>query len=317
MKVKANKHLNKEMLRTYLPVLALVFVLVLFAVLSKGVTLRWRNLRQIILQSCTYVVAGLGILFTMSLGNMDMSLDGIICAGGAFGLLAAEATQSWVMFPVILGIAIAAEMIIGGLNIALGINSVVASFAVSFLGKGLTGYIIGKRSAGLSLPSEYGFLYNRTLYYVITLVCIVLITILFHYTKVGKRIMAIGSNPSAAKASGIDITKYKLLAYLIAGVMMGLTVLLTVLRAGAAGATSGSGFQVTVLLMMVIGGASLTGGTKEKVFNVVVGTLLYLCLENGMTVMGVAPNMTGLIEGLIFLASVTLTFDRDAVPYIL
>ena len=87
----------------------------------------------------------------------------------------------------------------------------------------------------------------------ITLVCIVLITILFHYTKVGKRIMAIGSNPSAAKASGIDITKYKLLAYLIAGVMMGLTVLLTVLRAGAAGATSGSGFQVTVLLMMVIG----------------------------------------------------------------
>ena len=129
--------------------------------------------------------------------------------------------------------------------------------------------------------------------------------------------MAIGSNASAAKASGIHVVKYKLLAYLVAGVMMGLAVTLVVLRAGSAGATSGSGFHVTVLLMMVIGGASLTGGTKEKIYSVVVGVLLFLCLENGLTVLGVDPNMIGLIEGIIFLGSVTLTFDRDGVPYIL
>lgn len=69
--------------------------------------------------------------------------------------------------------------------------------------------------------------------------------------------------------------------------------------------------------MMVIGGASLTGGTKEKVLSVVVGVLLFLCLENGLTVLGVSPEMIGLIEGVIFLTSVTLTFDRDGVPYIL
>ena len=74
---------------------------------------------------------------------------------------------------------------------------------------------------------------------------------------------------------------------------------------------------MTVLLMMVIGGASLTGGTKEKIYSVVVGVLLFLCLENGLTVLGVDPNMIGLIEGIIFLGSVTLTFDRDGVPYIL
>ena len=42
-----------------------------------------------------------------------------------------------------------------------------------------------------------------------------------------------------------------------------------------------------------------------------------MCLENGLTVLGVDPNMIGLIEGIIFLGSVTLTFDRDGVPYIL
>ena len=317
--MKENKRtlLTKDTLRTYLSLVALVIVVILFAVLSGGRTLKWNNLKQIILQACTYTIAGLGILFTMSLGNMDMSLDGIVCVAGALGLWAAEATQSWVMFPMIMLICIACEMFIGGINILLGINSVIVSFAVSFLGKGITGYLMNKRTKGLSLPSEFSFLYNRTLFYIITLVCIVVIAVLFHYTKLGKRAMAIGSNADAAKASGINVTKYKLLAYLMAGIMMGLAVLLTVLRAGSAGATSGSGFHVKVLLMMVIGGASLTGGTKEKVLSVVVGVLLFLCLENGPTVMGVDPNMTGLIEGIIFLVSVTLTFDRDGVPYIL
>lgn len=308
---------TKDMLRTYLPVLALILVIVLFAVLSKGVTLRWSNLKQIILQACTYTVAGLGILFTMSLGNMDMSLDGIVCVSGALGLWAAEAAQSWIMFPVVIGVAVLCEMIIGGVHILLGINSVIVSFAVSFLGKGITGYLMNLRTKGLSLPNEFSFLYNRTLFYLVTLVCIVAVTALFHYTKLGKRTMAIGSNPNAARAAGINVNKYKLLAYLAAGIMMGLTVLLTVLRAGSAGATSGAGFHVTVLLMMVIGGAALTGGTKEKVFSVVVGVLLFLCLENGLTVVGAGPNVIGLIEGVIFLTAVTLTFDRDGVPYIL
>lgn len=317
MKENKKSVLTKDMVRTYLSLIALIVVEILFALLSHGRTLRWNNLKQIILQACTYTTAGLGIIFTMSLGNMDMSLDGIVCVASALGLWAAEAAQIWVMFPVILLICIACEMFIGSMNILLGINSVIVSFAVSFLGKGITGYLMNTRTKGLSLPSEFSFLYNRTLFYIITLVCIVVITAMFHYTKLGKRAMAIGSNASAAKAAGINVTKYKLLAYLVAGIMMGLTVLLTVLRAGSAGATSGAGFHVKVLLMMVIGGASLTGGTKEKVFSVVVGVLLFLCLENGLTVMGVDPNMTGLVEGVIFLASVTLTFDRDGVPYIL
>lgn len=311
------KLITKDTVRTYLPVLALVFVVVLFAVLSGGQTIRWSNIKQIMLQSCTFIVAGLGIIFTMSLGNMDMSLDGIVCVAGATGLWAAEVSQSWVMFPVVIGICIACEMFIGGMNILLGINSVIVSFAVSFMGKGITGFLMNTRTKGLNLPSVFGFLYNRTLFYIITTLLIIIIVVLFHFTKIGKRAMAIGSNPNAARAAGINVNKYKLLAYLVAGIMMGLAVLLTVLRAGSAGATSGSGFHVTVLLMMVIGGASLTGGTKEKVVSVVVGVFLFLCLENGLTVMGVDPNMVGLIEGIIFLGSVTLTFDRDGVPYIL
>ena len=311
------KWLTKDLVRTYLPILALVFVVVLFAVLSGGTTLKMTNIKQIMLQSCTYIVAGLGILFTMSLGNMDMSLDGIVCLGGCLGLLAAESLGAWVVFPMIFLVTILCEMAIGSLNILLGINSVIVSFAVSFFGKGVAGYMIGSRTKSLSLPGSLSFLYNRPLYFAVTIAAIIVLSVLFHYTKLGKRAMAIGSNASAAKASGIHVVKYKLLAYLVAGVMMGLAVTLVVLRAGSAGATSGSGFHVTVLLMMVIGGASLTGGTKEKIYSVVVGVLLFLCLENGLTVLGVDPNMIGLIEGIIFLGSVTLTFDRDGVPYIL
>lgn len=309
--------LTQNLVRAYLPVLALVLVIVLFGVLSGGKTLKINNIKQIMLQSCTYIVAGLGILFTMSLGNMDMSLDGIVCLGGCIGLLAAELSGSWAVFPAIILAALLCELLIGSMNILLGINSVIVSFAVSFIGKSVAGHIVGNSTHSFKLPGNLGFLYNRPLYYIVTILAVIVIAVLFHYTKLGRRAMAIGSNPSAAKTAGINVMKYKLLCYVVAGVMMGLAVILVVLRAGSTGATSGAGFQVTVLLMMVIGGASLTGGTREKVYNVVVGVLLFLNLENGLTVLGVAPDMIGLIEGIIFLGSVTLSFDRDGVPYIL
>lgn len=315
--IRKAKFITKDRVRAYLPVLALVFVVALFAILTHGTTMKINNLKQIMLQSCTYIVAGLGIIFTMSLGNMDMSLDGIVSLSACLGLLVTEATGSWLMFPVIFLIAIACEMAIGGINILLGINSVIASFAVSFFGKGVAGFIIGNRTKALSLPGEFSFLYNRTGFYIITIVAVLVLAVLFHYTRLGKRAMAIGSNPSAAKAAGIHVTKYKLLSYLVAGIMMGLATVLIVLRSGSTSATTGSGFHVSVLLMMVIGGAALTGGTKEKIYSVVVGVFVYLCLENGLTVLGTSPEVIGLIEGIIFLASVTLTFDREGVPYIL
>ena len=58
--------ITRDKVRAYLPVLALVFVVVLFAVSTKGSTVKINNLKQIMLQSCTYIVAGLGIIFTMS-----------------------------------------------------------------------------------------------------------------------------------------------------------------------------------------------------------------------------------------------------------
>lgn len=227
--------LTKDVIRTYLPLAALIVVIILFAVLSNGRTMRINNISQIMLQASTYIIAGLGIIFTMSLGNMDMSLDGIICLAGALGVLASEYSQSWLMFPVIFGVAVLCQMVIGSLNILLSVNSVIVSFAVSFFGKGVAGYIIGNRTKGLSVPGSFSEIYSKTTYYIVALIAIVVIVLVFHYTKVGKRAMAIGSNVSAARAAGINVTKHKLIAYLIAGLMMGLATLMIVLRAGSAG----------------------------------------------------------------------------------
>jgi ribose transport system permease protein len=317
-KVNQNKVFDmREFLRTYMPVFALIGIILFFAVITNGTTLSIRNIKQIGLQSCTYIVAGLGIMFTISLGNMDMSLDGIVCLGGALGLLAAEKLSIGMVFPVIFIVAILCELFIGITHILLNINSVIVSFAVSFFGKGIAGFIIANRSAGLKMPSEFSGLYNKGLFYLITLISIIVIAAIFHYTKLGKYNMFIGSNLKAARVAGINVNKYKLLAYLMAGIMMGLATLLIVSRAGSAGATSGAGFQIDVLLMVVIGGASLNGGTKTKIFSAIVGVITLLCLQNGLTVVGFSPEMIGLVQGAIFLVAVTLTFDRDGVPYIL
>ena len=148
MQKAKKKIITKDMVRTYLPVTALIVVIAAFALLSHGQTLKISNIMSILLQSCTYIIAGLGIIFTMSLGNMDMSLNGIICFAGALGLLASEAAQDWMLFPVIVLIAVIAEILIGVINIVLGVNSVIGSFAVAFLEQALRIILLEKGRQG-------------------------------------------------------------------------------------------------------------------------------------------------------------------------
>jgi ribose transport system permease protein len=247
---------------------------------------------------------------------MDMSLGGIICMAGALGIIGSE-TNPWIMFPVILMVCVSSELFIGGVHILLNIPSVIVSFAVSFFGRGIAGFLIANRTRGLKLPGMFDILYNRLLFFAITIISIVIITMVFHYTKAGKYVMSIGSNLNAARAAGINITKYKILGFGITGLMMALATTMTVARAGGAGATSGAGFEIDILLMIVIGGVSLNGGTKTKVFSVIVGAFVLLCLENGLTIVGFSPNVIGVVKGVIFLCAVGMTFDRDGVPYII
>lgn len=307
----------KDVMRSGMPAVALVIMVIAFAVLTKGKILRANNLKTIALQSYTYIVAGLGILFTLSLGNMDMSLDGIVRVSGIVGLIVGETVSPWLTFPTMILLTVICELLIGTINITLGIDSIVASFVIGFLCKGISGMVVNNRTSGLSLPRVFGVLNQPGFFLAVALVSLVVISILFHYTKVGKYNMYIGSNFAAAKASGIAVNRYKFAAYLVAGVMMGIASILSVVRSGAASASSGSSFHIYVLLTMVLGGGSLTGGTKEKVYNVVVGVLLYFFLKNGLAILGVTPNVVGLIEGIIFLLAVTFTFDRDGIAYIL
>lgn len=121
---------------------------------------------------------------------------------------------------------------------------------------------------------------------------------------------------NAARLSGIAVNKYKLLAFLITGITVGITSFVNLIRSGGCTAQTGQSYETQVLLALALGGISMAGGSSVKMRSIVIGAILYMMLDNGLLLMGVSANWIDLIRGVIFILTVYISFDKKSVGFI-
>jgi len=298
---------QKFNLQSIIPFLGLVFVIVLFAVLTNGRNLSLSNINRIILQSVLLIIGSVGAAFTIAHGSLNFSLGGVLGMSVAIGGLAGM-IHPILTIPAILIAAVLGEVLVASLHIALKIPAIIVSLAMMFITKGILVGITQTVSVGLS--SSYIAWDTPALYFSVLLCVVVIGYVLFQFTKIGKYNKAIGANFTAAKTSGVPVNKYKILAFIVSGFTLGISAFLNFVRTGGVSATTGSGYEINVLIALVLGGISITGGTSVKIRGAVIGCLILTILENGLVMIGVQPAMMGLIKGIIFLASIALSYDR-------
>ena len=291
------------------PFLGLAFVVILFAVLTGGLNLRVSNIQRILLQSIFLIIGGAGVSFTIAHGHLDFAIGGIlgmsIVIGGLAGMI-----HPLLTIPGVIAAAIAGELIIVLLHIALDIPSFIVSLAMMFITKGVLVGITQTRAVKLS--NIYLDWDRPAVYFLVLLAVLVAAVFLFEYTKIGKYNKAIGANYTAARTTGIPVNRYKILAFVVAGTAVGIGAFLNFIRAGGVSATTGTGYEINVLIALVLGGTSLTGGTGVKIRGAIIGCLILVVLENGLVILGVQPAMMGLIKGLLFLTAIALAYDRKS-----
>ncbi|MCD8217080.1 MAG: hypothetical protein LUD01_03375, partial [Clostridiales bacterium] len=127
------------------------------------------------------------------------------------------------------------------------------------------------------------------------------------YTKFGKHAKAIGANPTAARQSGVNLLRYKMICYIIMGICIVVASVFQMGYTGSASDATGTGFEMNVMVALILGGMPLSGGMKSRVSAAIVGAFTYSLLDVGLPLIGVPTNMTFLVKAIIFLIVVLIT----------
>jgi len=144
---------------------------------------------------------------------------------------------------------------------------------------------------------------------ILFLICAATAHIVLRYARFGRRVYAVGGNPEAARLSGLNVNRIICSVYVIMGFFAGLCAFVLSARLNSAEAVAGTGYELTVIASVVIGGTSLFGGVGT-IFGTVIGSLLIGVLLNGLVILNVSSYIQQIIIGVIIVLAVS--FDTFA-----
>ncbi len=292
----------------------LIVLFVLFSLTTNGNFIKMSNLKALLLQSSLYIIAACGVLFVMSNGNLELSVGGIIGMSAAAGCIMSRLTNPAMSLVACLATGILLASVIGGCHILLDVPAFIVGIALMFASGGIVSYLLNifpkLAHKGLESLNSFWFIIG------VTALTYIGFGFILKYTKIGKYNKAIGSNINAAHFCGVNVKKYKYLAYLMYGLCCGMCAFLITVRTGSFSVDTGSGYETEVLIMLIIGGMPMSGGTSSKVRTPLLGALIYMILKNGMTLWGVGADVINIIRVILFFIIVTITYDRSGMRFI-
>lgn len=300
--------------KSIVPYLGLVTVLVLSTFLSNGRTLTARNLNNILNQSLVVMMSGLGVLFVVSQGSLDLTQGGVLGLSPLVGYLSAIFLHPLLFIPVTVMTGLLIGLVTGVVFANLRVPSFVLTLSMSFILRNVIRSLFEFVPSGMVfIPPMYFMLDELWIKLPVALVMMLVALYLFNYTPVGEYIRAIGSNEVVAEYSGINVKRWKRLAFVFAGASAGIASIFSAVRIGTVTMTSGTFFEFDVLIAILLGGTPLTGGSNSKVSSVIVGALTVAVLNNGLALGGVPAVYRALTKGILFLVVVSISFERKKV----
>ena len=136
-------------------------------------------------------------------------------------------------------------------------------------------------------------------------------TFLMAKTYLGRYLYAVGSNVEAARLSGLNTNRIKILSYVLSGFFVGIAGLITMARIGAGQANAADGMEMDVITACVVGGVSMAGGIG-KMPMVIIGTVVMGVISNGLGIMGVSTYGQLICKGIILVIVVGIDSLRAA-----
>jgi inositol transport system permease protein len=310
----------------FAPLIFLVTLMVLFALLQPRF-LSSINLFNVMRQVSITGLLAIGMTFVILTAGIDLSIGSLVAFAG---LVAAAVAKGGLQDRFTVGE--------GGIGYGWGLAA-LAAIAVGLIGGALQGVAITRlkvppfvvtlggmsafRGAALLFAAGgpiSGFEPSFTWWgqgkigpvpvpVIIFLAAAALAHIALRYTRYGRKVYAVGGNPEAARLSGLNVNRMICSVYIIMGFFAGLGAFVLSARLNSAEAVAGTGYELTVIASVVIGGTSLFGGSGT-IFGTVIGSILIGVLLNGLVLMNVSSYIQQIVIGIIIVLAVA--FDTFA-----
>jgi len=300
---------RKELIRTWLPVIGLLAVIAIFGIWSGGRIFQGDNITTIINQAFTTIMVASGLAMIYAQGGMDFSPGGVIALCSLTGVAVANATGSIALvLPVCVITGIGCYAVTGIITVGLNMNPYIGTVSMMFLTRGIVNSVFNVRgftSIDLGIANNVWFRFACLI--IVVFVC----WLLFNRTKIGRASQAFGENPQAAAQTGMPLKKYRLIAYMFGGAVVGIATFFYLARVGNVSTSSGLNEEMNVITAMALGGMAMSGGVRTSIRCGVIGGLIISLLVNGLVVCGISVEWTHGVRGLIFLIVVAVSFARD------
>lgn len=300
----------RQGIATYGIFLAFALLVVALAVVSP-VFATPQNLFNVALQSSINALLAYGMTFVILTGGIDLSVGSLLALSGA--IAAGLMVSAGVPWPIAALMGLLAGTVLGianGLAVTVfRIPAFIATLAMLSIARGLTQlYTGGRPFTGLDPAFNaigQGDIGPVPVPVVIMTIAVVIGWVVLRFTVFGRQVYAIGSNPDAARLSGIPVRRVLVAVYAISGFLAGLAGLVTTARLSSAQPTAGVGFELDAIAAVVVGGMSLAGG-EGSIVRTLIGALLIGVLNNGLNLLNVDPFVQPVIKGLVILVAVGL-----------
>lgn len=305
---------DKERVTNLLVRNSMVFVLLLvigyFSFKNDGF-LTLPNLRTILIASAPFALITLGQTLVILTAGIDLSVGSVIALATMTSakFVVTYPDQFW--FAITLGIFVGfIAGIINGVVVAyLNVTPFVTTLGMLTIASGLA-YAIGNGAPINGLPERWGNIANTKFFgfqspVFVMIAGFIIIGVIMTRTSFGLRIYAVGGNRIAAEVAGVNSRRILIYVYAISGTLAGLSGVILSSRVISGPPNLGSGYELSAIAAVVIGGASLMGG-RGTIWGSFLGLLLIQTLNNGLDILIIPAYWQRVISGVLIISAVTV-----------
>ncbi|MFS4436865.1 ABC transporter permease [Paracoccaceae bacterium GXU_MW_L88] len=288
----------------------LIILVLVFSVIAPNFTSA-NNMLNILRNAALVAIVAIPMTFVLISGEIDISSGPLAAfAGVSFALLVTQAGVGMTLaFILILLVGFLSGAFVGAMRSYFNVPSFVTTLALWGALRGLAIWssnghavfiqdssyrvLLGGDWLGVPVPVYFAAVVFLGYFYIAK------------YTAFGRSVYAVGGNEASARLVGIAVSRIKILALAATGLFAALVGLLIDARLSSGNANAAEGFEFDVIAAVVVGGASLSGGSGN-VTGTLIGVLFIAVLSNGLVLLGMNPYLQSVVRGLVILLAVLL-----------
>jgi rhamnose transport system permease protein len=295
----------------------IIIVLALFVAVTAGLQHRFlssSNIAFVLVNTTIFALLALGETMVVVSRNVDLSVGSVL---GMSAYLSASlfagrhGAPIAVVFCAGLGIGLGWGLV-NGLIVAAGrVPSLVVTLATLYIIRGIDILIVGGGMVTANtLPGSFTGIPKATVLGIPDLAIAVAVVVAagayyLRSFRSGRELYAMGSNPEAARLAGIPIGKRTLTAFAVSGAIAGVAGVLWAAQYGTVDSTAGTGYELTVVTAVVVGGVAIFGGSGSVV-GAALGALLLSTINSALYVLGISSFWDQAIAGFLLILAITL-----------